>query len=170
MHPFHVPPNIGGSGDALPDKSFSLKAALRRRDVAAGALMFVLGAVIAVAAFELRIGTPARMGPGFLPLGLGLMLGAAGMAIGLAALREGEDLPALVRPWPLAVLVAAFVAFALLIEQAGLAPAGFAAVLIAGAAARRRNWWEGPLYAALLCAFAVLIFVELLGMPLRVWP
>jgi hypothetical protein len=154
----------------LSDHSGSLKAALRRRDVAAGVLMLVLGAVIAVAAFELRIGNPARMGPGFLPLGLGLLLSAAGMAIALSALREGENLTGLVWPRPLLVLVLAFVAFALLIDRAGLAPAGFAAVLIAGAAARRRKWWEGPLYAALLCAFAILIFVELLGMPLRVWP
>ena len=154
----------------MSDHSGSLKAALRRRDVAAGALMLVLGVVIAVAAFELRIGTPARMGPGFLPLGLGLLLCATGIAIALGALRDGESLPALVRPWPLLVLVVAFVAFALLIDRAGLAPAGFAAVLIAGAAARIRNWWEGPLYAALLCAFAILIFVQLLGMPLKVWP
>jgi hypothetical protein len=73
-------------------------------------------------------------------------------------------------PWPLLILVLAFVAFALLIEPAGLAPAGFAAVLIAGAAAGRRRWWEGPLYAAVLAGFATVLFVELLGMPLRVWP
>jgi hypothetical protein len=158
------------------------KAALGRRDVAAGLFMFALGAVIAFAAFDLRIGTPARMGPGFLPLGLGLLMAVAGIVMAVNARAAGETLPDFVAPWPLLILVAAFAGFAFLIENAGLMPAGFAAVLIASAAARGassskgatttrgRRLLEALLYAAMLAGFATLVFVEMLGMPLRVWP
>jgi hypothetical protein len=164
-----VPPNIGENGGAVA-KGSAWRLACARRDFAAGALIFALGAAIAIAAFDLRIGTPARMGPGFLPLGLGLLMGVVGAIIAVRAFGRGEELPRFVMPRALVVLVAAFVAFAALIEPAGLIAASFAAVLIAGLAARGRRWWEGAAYAAVLAAFATIVFVELLGMPLKVWP
>jgi hypothetical protein len=141
-----------------------------RRDVAAGLLVCVLGVAIAAGASDLRIGTPARMGPGFLPLGLGILLTIIGGRIALAALHHGEPLPAFVRPRALVVLVMAFIAFALLIESAGLMIAAVAAVFIASFATPGRRRLEAALYAAALAAFAYLVFILLLEMPLQVWP
>ena len=143
---------------------------LVRRDFAAGLLVAILGAAIAVAALDLRIGTPARMGPGFLPLGLGVLLTLIGIATAAGAVRQGEALPRFVRPRALAVLVGAFVAFAVLIEPAGLILAAMAAVLISSFATSGRRLLEAVAYAAGLAVFAYLVFIEVLDMPLRVWP
>jgi hypothetical protein len=141
-----------------------------RRDGAAGLLVCVLGIAIALGALDLRIGTPARMGPGFLPLGLGVLLAVIGSRIALGALRQGEPLPPLVRPRALAVLVAAFLAFAFLIEPAGLILAAITAVFVASFAMPGRRWLEAALYAVALAGFAYLVFIVLLEMPLQVWP
>ena len=141
-----------------------------RRDVAAGLFLVILAAAIVIAAFSLRIGTPARMGPGFLPFALGVLLAAVGAAIVSTGSRNGESLPQLPRPRALVALVVAFVAFALLIEPAGLVISAFAAVAIAGLALPGRRLIENLLYAAGLSAFAWALFVGVLDMPLKVWP
>jgi putative tricarboxylic transport membrane protein len=140
------------------------------RDIAAGLFLVVIAVAIVIAAFDLRIGTAARMGPGFLPLALGALLGIVGTAIAANGLRSGEPLPRWQHPRALLALVASFIAFALLIEPAGLVPSAFAAVAIASAAIPGRRVVETLCYAAALAAFAWALFVVVLEMPLKVWP
>jgi hypothetical protein len=141
-----------------------------RRDMAAGLLLLVIGAAIVIAAFDLRIGTPRRMGPGFLPLCLGGLLSLVGMAVTASGLRGSEPLPRFDRPRPLLAVTAGFIVFALLIEPAGLVPSAFAAVAIASTALPRRRIAETLIFAALLSGFAWALFVGVLEMPLKVWP
>ncbi len=141
-----------------------------RRDFIAGVFLIAIAAAIVYAAFDLRIGTPARMGPGFLPLALGILLGVAGFAVAFAARTSSEPLPSFRNLRPLAALLFGFLAFAFLIDFAGLALAAFAAVFSASFATPGRRWLEAAVFSAALAAFAALLFVTVLGMPLQVWP
>jgi hypothetical protein len=147
-----------------------IAAILGRRDVAAGVLVMALAAAIIVGAFDLPIGTPARMGAGFLPLSVGIGLAVAGIAVLIGGLRDPEPLPSFHNLRPIAALAASFLAFASIIDIWGLAAATFAAVVIASLATRVRRLWEMAFFAAALAAFAILLFIEFLGLPMAVWP
>ena len=141
-----------------------------RRDFMAGFVLVIIAIAITIAAFDLRIGTPARMGPGFLPLALGILLAAVGLSVMVSACYNIEPRPTFQNLRPLAALLAGFIAFALLIDDAGLALAAFAAVFLASFAAPGRQWFEAGLFAAALSAFAIFVFIVVLDMPLQVWP
>jgi hypothetical protein len=141
-----------------------------RRDTAAGLLLLVLAAAIVVGAFDLPIGTPLRMGAGFLPLCIGIALAVAGTAVLIGGLRDTEPLPSFRNLRPIAALAASFLVFAAMLEPWGLVAAVVGTVLVASLATPVRRLWELPLYAAGLAAFSLLLFVELLGLPMKVWP
>ena len=145
-------------------------ALIRRRDVAAGLFLLAFGAVIVTGATGLRIGTPTRMGAGFLPLALGLLLALVGLVLTVQGARSADLLPKIVSLRPLVALILAFLVFALMVEEAGLALSTFVVVIVSGFATPGRKWRETVLYAALLALFAVLLFVVLLKLPLTVWP
>ena len=145
-------------------------ALIRRRDVAAGLFLLAFGAVIVAGAAGLRIGTPTRMGAGFLPLALGLLLALVGLVLTVQGARSADLLPKIVSLRPLIALILAFLVFALMVEEAGLALSTFVVVIVSGFATPGRKWRETVLYAALLALFAVLLFVVLLKLPLTVWP
>lgn len=141
-----------------------------RRDFFAGLLLLVIAIAITIAAFDLRIGTPARMGPGFLPLAVGVLLAAVGVSVMISARYNVDPRPTFQNLRPLLALLSGFIAFALLIVDFGLALAAFAAVFLASFAAPGRRWLEAALFAAALSAFAILVFIVVLDMPLQVWP
>jgi hypothetical protein len=151
-------------------KDERIAAGRGRRDVAAGLLVLALAAAIVAGALALPIGTPSRMGAGFLPLALGIALAVVGAAVLVAGLRDPEPLPSFRNLRPIAALAASFLAFAAIIDDWGLAAATVAAVLIASLATPIRRLWETALCAAGLAAFAIVLFVELLGLPMKVWP
>ena len=73
-------------------------------------------------------------------------------------------------PWRAVVsVVSAVIAFAFLIERVGYLPTAFATPLIATLAMPKPRWREALLVAALLGAGTTLLFVVLLGQPLKIW-
>jgi hypothetical protein len=152
------------------DERARVGTVLLRRDTIAGMVMTALGAAIVAGALTLPIGTPLRMGAGFLPLCLGIAIAVVGATILFGGLVGGEPAPSFARLRPIAALSASFLAFAAAIEPLGLVVAVFAAVVVAGFATPVRRLWQTALYAVALSAFAVVLFVELLGLPMQVWP
>ena len=95
-------------------------------------------------------------------------LGAcSGRSVSVAAL-EGPPIEAsLIRPQIFILL--AIVAFGLLIERVGLAPAIVVVTLIAAYASREMRWTETVTVAVGLAALCVGLFIYLLGQPLAIW-
>jgi hypothetical protein len=150
-----------------------MTAYLRRplnADILAGALFLVLGAGAAWISLGYRVGTARSMGPGYVPLALGLLL--CGFA--LALLIRGFAVAQSVREpfvWPPAVLVVgSLVAFGFLIERGGLAIALPVAVILGRLAGGDRNWLEIAVLSAGLLLFCYLVFVWALSVPVPVWP
>lgn len=136
------------------------------QDMAAGLLLLVIGALGIVLGRKLVFGTPAAMGPGFFPLVLSGLICLCGLVLCLRALRiHGPRLDRF-HPRPILAVLGAILTLVLLLEPLGLIPA---VMLMAGVAAfgqPRPRLVETLLIGAGMAAFATLIFVYALGMPM----
>ena len=140
-----------------------------RRDLAGGALVAALGLGVAAVAHGYRLGTLRRMGPGYFPLLLGVILIVTGGLIALGGMRRGVP-HAAAKPAPAidwrgaAAVVAGLVAFAVLGRWGGLLPASFACVFLSALGDRRNR----PAIAAALAAVMTLVALLVFHLVLRV--
>ena len=140
------------------------------RDFYAGLLFVAFGLAAFVMAQSYAVGTAARMGPGYFPRLLGVLLvglGAVQCLIGLRARSQpGPD-------WhwrPLFVLLASVALFILITPWLGLVAAGLVLVFVSSAARRDFRWREALFVGAVQGVVAAALFVYGLGLPLPVWP
>ena len=61
------------------------------RDLWAGVMFFVFGAGFALGSLNYQIGSAARMGPGYFPLMLGIILALLGVAIFVGAFAASNE-------------------------------------------------------------------------------
>ena len=134
-------------------------------ELLSGAVIFAIGAFFFFGAAEYPMGTLSRMGPGYLPRAAGGIGMGLGVLIALTAVGRPGDLPRIA--WrPLAAILAAILAFALVLPRAGLVPASYAAALIAILGNREAR---PVVHAALPVAIAAIcwaIFIAILGLPI----
>ncbi len=139
-------------------------------DFWSGLIFIVVGVTMAVLAQEYRLGTAARMGPGYFPTLLGSLLTLLGASLTLPAfLFDGEQMPRF-HLRPLLFVLLAIGAFGVTLEYLGFAAAVIALVVVAGFATPDLKPLEIVGVAVFLAAFSILIFVVLLGLPIRLWP
>lgn len=139
------------------------------QDLWAGLLFFIVGCGALWFGRNYNVGTVMRMGPGYLPSSLswGLVgIGAFLVARGLVLSGPGIE-GSLIRPQ--AFIVIAIVAFALLIEQFGLAPAVFVTTIIAAFASYEMKWIETVTLAVGSAIVSVVLFIYLLGQSMQKW-
>jgi hypothetical protein len=135
------------------------------RDGWAGLMLIGVGAAALLVARGYPAGTVLRMGPGYFPRVLGVILVLLGLCVTVAGLRRPERLPG-GWPWrPLILVPLSMVLFGILVERAGFVPA--LAVLVFGSAAAGREFTlrEVLLLTAALTALSVAVFVWALGLP-----
>ena len=135
------------------------------RDLLAGGIFVLAGAYFALEALNYEVGTPFRMGPGFMPLLLGTVLALLG--IGVAA--SGWEKPDREKPLPpswrgIVLIVGVIVFFGATIRGLGFVPVVFIAAFASAMASRLNS----PLFAGLLAVgltvLCTAIFVIGLGM------
>ncbi|MBI1622737.1 tripartite tricarboxylate transporter TctB family protein [Aquamicrobium zhengzhouense] len=131
------------------------------------ALTFVgLGLAVAWGATSYNVGTPGRMGPGFFPFVLGLLLAALGLGVFLAGWFKREHEAFGPTPWRAIICITASALIAgVFLEQFGLAPAVVASTFIGALAEPRANWLRVAVVSVALVGFAWLVFVA--GLDLR---
>lgn len=139
-------------------------------DLAFGILLLAVAAFTWLLVADLPVGSATSMGPGYVPRGLALLIGAFGLIqIGRAMLASFAPFPH-VAIRPLLLVGAAVAVFALLLRGAGLAITSAAVVVVAGLAAYDVRIGENALLALGLAVFSVLLFVMALGLPIPIWP
>jgi len=139
-----------------------LKFSLNKRDVWASGLLIVIGLGVAAQATNYSLGSLARMGPGFFPLMLGMLLMFLGVlclfATGLSVHDDDdEDMgPPQWRGW--IAIVSGIVAFIFFGKYGGLVPATFALVFISAMGDRSHTWLSALLLSIFVTVIGVLIF------------
>lgn len=139
-----------------------------RKNYYGGALMVLTGVSAAYAGSTYNIGTLARMGPGFFPCALGVLLAITGLLIALSGrsgdVGAGPELPVAGHSHGLpdlrgfVCIVAGVVAFELFGEYLGLLPATFAIVFISALGDRDNTVGKSALLALAMVGVAVTVF------------
>jgi hypothetical protein len=157
--------------EALPPRSGG------RRDLYAGGLMVLVGAFAVYRGLSYHVGSLTRMGPGFFPVALGIILILTGLAIAATArLATTEEGGAGERwegvDWRGCICIAlGLIAFMLLGRHGGLLPATFAIVFISALGDRNNSLLSAAVLAAGICVLCVIVFwwALQLQLPLFAW-
>jgi putative tricarboxylic transport membrane protein len=140
------------------------------RDVLAGVLFILFAGVIDWNAGKLDLGTAGRMGPGYFPMMLAGLLGLLGLIVLAGGLRY-DGPPLQKAEWRgLALVTASIVVFSVALEPLGFLAAVFLSGLLSVLASRPVRPVGAALLIAGLMIFCAVVFVKLLGMPVRLWP
>lgn len=140
------------------------------------AFLAVLALAVIIGGKRFDAGTLANMGPGFMPVMLGVillllaLLLAASAWPAVAALRAAGPAAQAQLRMPLRAIACAslsLVVWAVAVERIGFVPAALAQLLLAHAALPDTNWLRVGIGSLVVAALAYALFVLLLGMPLR---
>ncbi len=152
-----------------------------QRDFFSGLFFMGAGVAFAWGASSYNVGSAARMGPGYFPLLLGVLLAfLGGIMVFKALVIETQDGDKVGRwAWrPVGYIVAANLAFGVLIgglpsvklPSMGMVIAIYALTFIAAKAGAEFRWKEVAVLATLLAVGSYLTFIVLLKLQIPVWP
>ncbi len=140
------------------------------KDFVAGLLFAVVGILAIVIASNYPLGTAARMGPGYFPRILGILLIVLGGALALRALKlKGAPLPR----WywrPVIIVLGSVVLFGFILIKLGLAISTVILIVLASAASREFRPLESAVSGILLAILCISVFVLALKLQLPIWP
>ena len=145
----------------------------RHKDYLGGGLMVLLGLGVALQGSTYRMGTLTRMGPGYFPVALGVILTALGLAIAISAkfaiAEQEKQLPPEWRGW--FFIGISIVAFVVLGKYGGLLPASFAIAFISALGDRNNTVRSALVLALAVVVVSIVVFWWALQMqfPLFGW-
>ena len=146
-----------------------------QHDFGAGLVFMAAGLALAVLSTGLRAGTAARMGPGYFPFWIGVLLAVVGAIVTLRALvvfgqggeigrLDGFDLRVV------GTVLGAVVLFGVMLKPLGLLVSLFVLVALSSTASREFDWRAALLNSLFLTALSWLVFIKGLGLSLPVLP
>ena len=152
-----------------------------QKDFFAGLLFMALGIAFALGARTYNVGTGARMGPGYFPLMLGVVLAILGAVEIIKALVVGKPDGDKIGKWiwkPVGFIVGANLAFGVLLgglpsiklPAMGLVIAIYALTLISAKAGSEFKLKEVVVLATILAVGSYLVFILMLKLQIQVWP
>ncbi len=152
-----------------------------QKDFFSGLMFTVVGGAFALGATTYTVGEGARMGPGYFPLMLGIVLALMGVAVlmqGLIVETEDGDK---IGKWawkPLFFILAANLAFGVLlgglpsikVPSMGLILAIYALVIISSLADGKFHTRDILILSTVLAAGSYVAFILVLKLQMQVWP
>ncbi len=145
--------------------------AVRRalKDILAGAIFIAFGLAFAIGALGYELGEPLNMGPGYVPLALGVALVGLGGLIVVKGFIAGEGEPIGDVDWRAVVLItASLLFFGITVRGLGVVVSLFIATLMAALARSATSVREALVIAAGLTVLSILIFIVALQLRLPV--
>lgn len=142
------------------------------KDFWSGVMFMAIGLAFAIVVkvFEYPMGTSSRMGPGYFPFVLGIVMTLLGVAIIIESFAT-EGAPVSKFAWrPLAFILGAVVIFGLIVKVAGMAASIIVLVLVSAFGGHEFKLKEVLIAGVVLSVFSVLVFVYGLKLPFPIWP
>jgi Tripartite tricarboxylate transporter TctB family len=140
------------------------------KDFWAGVLFIVFGLLAILVARDYPLGTAARMGPGYFPRGLGILMIALGLILALRALRISGTRIHFGSPKPLLIVLGSVIMFALAAPKLGLVVATVLLILASSTADKEYRWKESAIASVILAMFTIAAFSWGLKLQLPIWP
>lgn len=145
-----------------------------QQDFWSGLMFMVLGAGFAfIAQAKYSMGTAARMGPGYFPFILGILLFVLGAIVALSALRGEHNSENNIHKfdWDILILVIGSIAlFALMLNHMGIYISVVVLILFSSLASHEFSLKIAIFNAIFLILFAWLTFIKGLGLVFPEWP
>ncbi len=142
------------------------------KDFWAGVMFMAIGIAFAaiVKYYEYPMGTGSRMGPGYFPFVLGIVMALLGVAVVIESMAT-EGPPISKFAWkPLFWILGAVVLFGLIAKIAGLAASIVALVVVSAYGGDEFKVKEVAIASIILAVFSVAVFVYGLKLPFPIWP
>ena len=138
-----------------------------QKDFGAGIMYMVIGLFFTVMATQYPMGTAAKMGPGYFPFFLGILMTLLGLLVlvkSLGAKAAIESIPKF--NWRIiAQITGSVVLYGLLLPRLGFLVAVVVLVLVSASASKEFTWKGSLINAGFLVAFTYSVFV--LGLKLQ---
>ena len=152
-----------------------------QKDFFSGLVFIVIGGCFAWGATSYKIGNGARMGPGYFPLLLGVLLMIIGAVVAFKAMAIETEDGDKIGKWmwrPVGFIVAANLAFGILlgglpslkVPAMGMVLAIYALTLIGARAGSEFRLKEVLVLATILVIGSYVVFIMLLKLQIQVWP
>jgi uncharacterized membrane protein len=138
-----------------------------QRDFGAGIMYMVIGLFFTIIASQYQYGTAAKMGPGYFPFWLGILLTLLGLLVlvkSFGATATIEKIPKF-RWRIIAQITGSVVLYGLLLPRLGFLIAVVTLVLVSASASKEFTWKGSLINAGFLVAFTYSVFV--LGLKLQ---
>lgn len=137
----------------------------KNKDVLAGLLFMAMGSIAFYVSLGYRFGTTVRMGPGYFPRVLSLLLVGFGITILIKGISKGGKM---VSQWgwvSVGLLTLSMVLFGFMIEAFGFLPALATMFLVAAYAGNEFHLREVFVLTAAMSLFAYVVFIWGLKLP-----
>ena len=152
-----------------------------QKDFFSGVMFTVVGVAFAWGATTYNVGSGARMGPGYFPLMLGILMAIIGLAIMFTGLTVETEDGELIGKWAwkqVVYIIGANLAFGLLlgglpsvgIPAMGMIIAIYALVIISSLAGSEFNLRDVLILATVLAVGSYIAFIWALKLQIQVWP
>ncbi|BEI43245.1 MULTISPECIES: tripartite tricarboxylate transporter TctB family protein [unclassified Polynucleobacter] len=143
-----------------------------KKDFGAGIMYMVFGLFFALNALSYKMGTAAKMGPGYFPFWLGALLTALGFFVLLKSMSSKNTKEEIGGwNWKIVIWIAgSVVLYGLLLPTLGFMLSIFILVLISASASHEFTWKSTVLNAIFLVTFTYLAFVQGLNLQFPLLP
>lgn len=142
-----------------------------RRDFISGIMLFCIGLAVLLIARDYRMGTAFRMGPGYFPVILSILLIALGLITAGMALKSGVEVASPKLAWrPLLIVSVAVVLFGLFINSTGLVVMTFVLSFVSRFSRPGYPWMETAVLSAVLSVVCAAVFYFALNIQMPLFP
>jgi hypothetical protein len=143
-----------------------------QKDFWAGLMFAAFGVFFSGFGTQYTFGTGARMGPGYFPTVLGVILIVLGVVIALTALSpKAEENKVAKFSWSTIILIlGSVVLFGLMLTRLGLILSLITVVLVSSYASHEFGWKAAIINTIVLVALCLFVFVYALSLQFPLWP
>jgi hypothetical protein len=143
-----------------------------QKDFWAGVMFVLFGGFFAGFGTQYTFGTAARMGPGYFPTVLGIILMLLGLIVAVSGMSsKGPEEKVNKFAWDvLGMILGSVVLFGILLNPLGLIGSLLALILLSSYASHEHTWKAAIGNSVVLIALCLFVFVYALSLQFQLWP